>query len=414
AKLAREWGFITADQDVIKAADIQGIYDKIYKDRDLYDFEMDGLVFKIDAAAIQEKVGITEHHPRWMVALKFPAEEASTTVESIDWQVGRTGKITPVANVKPVSLAGATLSRATLHNANFVRENDIAPGDEVFIVRSGDVIPKITGVAIKGKHEHSIPKVCPSCGTSVRDDGVTIWCDNRECVDVQFQKLQYFVKVLKIEHIGGESMKKLWEKGLVRVPADLYKLDKNTLVGMFGKNGGKMFEQIQSRTEVELDTFLASLGIPNLSKVTARSIAERFHTLDKVLAATRDELEQIEKVGKVVSKSIVEGLKGKETFQSLLDAGVTVKPYNVTKVNEQKESPITGMKVYITGSVPGYKKDDLKKLVEAHGGKWAGMSKSLGLLVLGNKVGAVKLEKAKEYGIKTMPAKEFLKLLGVG
>ncbi len=427
------WGFACADQDVIEPKDIARVFADIENRRATFDFEMDGLVFKIEDGPTRDAMGTTEHHPRWMVALKFEAQGATTEVKSIDWQVGRSGKLTPVATFEPIDVGGATLERATCHNARFVTDNDIAIGDEVEIIRSGDVIPKITGVAHKGPDHATFPSICPECGSPVTRDSTDIKCPNPACAAAVFQHIRHFISATRIEQVGEKSLEELWDKGLVRSPADLYKLDRAILSDMFGKNGEKMHDQIQAKKILPLRTFLEAIGISRMEKVTARKIADAFKTFEAVTRASIGDLESIDGIGTVTARGIYTGLQDPSLYQPLLDAGVTIEASKVAspthtvvlgssapplktasttaKITGVEPSPLSGKRVYVTGSLPGFKKAELESLVESLGGTWASISKSLDLLVIGNDPGQVKVDKAKVYGIPTMDGTAFIALI---
>ncbi|NMC04320.1 MAG: NAD-dependent DNA ligase LigA [Candidatus Lokiarchaeota archaeon] len=413
----RAYGFDCADQGIINPAEASNVFARALASRNAIDFEMDGLVFKVVDAGVQASLGATDHHPRWLAAVKFPATEDTTIVVGIDWQVGRTGKLTPVARLEAVELGGATISNATCHNAKFVEDNDLAPGDKVFIVRSGDVIPKINAVAEKGPGHAKIPGTCPECGSPVRSDGTNIFCTNAGCGEMGYQRLMNYVSVAGIEQVGEKSLRRLWDEKGVRTPAALYSISKEQLAAMFGKNGEKMWDQLHGKMAMPLATFLEALGIPRLSKVTAKAIAREIPTLDGVTGASSARLEAIQGIGPETSASIVAAFKDKRIYQDLLDAGVTIVPPRAPSPdlmgNGGAPSPFAGKRIYITGSVPGYKKDDLEALVTGVGGTWtSSVSKNMDLLVVGNNAGPAKLEKAKSLGVKTMDAEAFLRLVG--
>ncbi len=354
-KTIKKWGFKNADFRLTTQLNIEKIYSDVCDRRAEFDFEMDGLVFKINKFEIRNQMGNTEHHPRWMTALKFPAKESSTIIKEITWQVGRTGRLTPVAELEPIELAGARLSRATLHNMDFLIKGDYAPGDRVFIVRSGDVIPKIVGMAEKGSQKAFLPEKCPACGGNVRDDGVSIYCDNLECDEKLFRKLQHFIQVTKIEHLGEETQRKLWNKKLIRNPADLFKLSTETLFSLVGKNGTKIFKQIQNKKSLTLPVFLKSLGIHTLSSGMSKTLSKKFGTFEKIQSLSLTDLENIDGIGKITAQSIYSGLHDKSLYEPLFKAGVVVQPF-ISNVFQAKKTVISGKKIYITGSVQGYNK----------------------------------------------------------
>lgn len=408
-EILNKWGFKSADIKLITSNEIKSVYEDVCDHRLDFDFEMDGLVFKINSAKIQKNMGNTEHHPRWMSALKFPAKQESTIIKEIVWQVGRTGKLTPVANLEPIELAGATISRGTLHNKKFVEEENYATGDKIFLIRSGDVIPKITGMAEKGPHSSVIPSTCPACSAPTQDDDTNVFCSNKNCEERLYRQLRYFIQTVKIEHLGEETLRKLWEKNHVRIPADLYTLERELLHQIIGKNGLKIYKQIQDKKSIPLPTFLKSLGIHQLSTGLAKILAKKFIDFDRITKITVKELKEIEGIGQITADFVVEGFQNKNLYQSLLNNGVIVQSYQ-TRTNKVVDSPISGKKIYITGSIPGYKKVDLENFVVEKGGIWANLNKSLDLLVLGDKAGPSKIEKASKYGVKTVSWEEFMKI----
>lgn len=414
-------GFEHADQGIIDPSKASETYSFVKEGRETYDFEMDGLIFKMNDASVQEKVGCTDHHPRWIAAVKFPSKEDSTVVTGMTWQVGRTRKLTPVAHLEPVELGGATITNATCHNMKFVLDNDIAIGDTVSIIRSGDVIPKINGLLSKGPNKVSLPTECPDCGSPLDNNGTELTCTNAGCGEAVYQRLANYIAVLKIEGIGEKSLRRLWAEKNVKTPADLYKVSKEELAEMFGKNGEKIHDQIRDKKVIPLALFLKALGVHRLSRGFSATLAKQFKTLDAVLAVTEAELQKVDGIGPETSSSIVNSFKDKNIYQPILDAGVTIEPFNEeiqlpVKVGG-KVSQIAGKRIYITGSISGYKKDGLESLVTSNGGVWTdSVSKNMDILVLGDKYGPAKKEKAEGLiksgaKIKLMTPEEFLKLI---
>jgi len=412
--LLKKLGFDVADQGIVTGDDIRDVYVDVTAKRSNYDFEMDGIVYKINDAKIQAKMGSTSHHPRWLAAVKFPDQVGITKIDDIVWQVGRSGKLTPVALIKPIFLSDATLSRATLYNKRFVYNNDIAVGDDVNVIRSGAVIPKVLSVAKKGSGCVNIPTYCPECQSQLKDDGVNIWCCNANCGEARFLRLQNYANVLEIEHLGPKTLRKLWDKGLTREPSDLYKVSQIEYRNLIGLNGVKIYKQLNAKKKIPLHYFLTALGIPGLSYETAKLITRKMKTFNTVLNSKKEDFIAIKGIGPTTADNIVTNLTDTNLYKPLLDVGIIVKDYIPKKKPKAVASPITGMKIYITGSVPGYKdKKSLQSLVESNGGIWKGMSKSLDLLVLGEKAGWKKIEDARNWGLKTMNYKDFLKWLGL-
>lgn len=406
--LLKELGFKTADQGPLEITYLETLYKSITDDRATFDFEMDGLVIKYDRPDDRNSAGVTSHHPKWLIALKFPSAETTTVIQKIDWQVGRTGKVTPVATVSPVDLAGATITRATLHNAKFVTDNVVSVGSRVSIVRSGDVIPKILGVVerpVSGSHV-IIPANCPICDSKLEYDGTTLFCRNKECGDVAIRKIEHFVKTVGIDQLGEKAIQKLWDSGKVRYPFHLYKLDPTYLERELGANGVKIYKNIQNAKSISMDVFLAALGIKSLGLSTARDLAEGIPTIDDV---TDQRIRSI--AGPTISETIITGLGDRSLFEPYRAMGISIVPYKQTKVTVS--SPVSGKRIYITGSVPGYKKDALEALVTGAGGVWSSsVSKNMDILVIGDNAGPAKVQKATELGIQMMSAEKFLKLIG--
>jgi len=407
--------FKTADFSTIKPSEIESTFDNLSNNRNTYDLEMDGLVFKYNDAATRQRVGSTAHHPRWMIALKFPSRGGTTTLKSITWQVGRTGKITPVAEIEPIALSGATFNRVTLHNAKFVIDKKLAPGDSLDIVRSGDVIPKVTGVKNNSTKRPVIPKFCPVCESATSFDGTFLNCTGKSCGETKLQELLHFVDTVKIEGLGEVTARALWDSGAVKSAAGLYSLEKRYLVEQFGKNGEKIYENIQGALKLRLDIFLAALGIKALGKTVSKEIAKEATSLADLTPAFALKVLGNGKIGTDVSEAFA-----KKPWIPFVKAGVTfVKPAKTAgPAKSSKGSSLAGKSVYITGSVEGMKKEDLEAFAESKGLVWKKMSKSLDILVLANKFGAEKLKFAEETNktaakkILVMKWEDFVKEVG--
>ena len=409
-EVLQKMGFDTADQELIDGEEIADLYSRIHAARGTYNFLMDGLTFKINDASERAKMGVTDHHPKWLIALKFPEERKSTTLEGITWQVGRQGKLTPVAELTPTPLAGATISRASLHNAAYVEEGDYAQGDEVELIRSGDIIPQVTGTVKKGPKSALIPKYCPICSEATTRQGPDLFCKNQTCRGAQYKKVWHYLRALEIEHFGPKSLAKLWDEGYIQSFEDLYKLSKPQLQETLGKNGEKIYVQLQQKKEIDLDIFLRGLSIPGVAKVTSTILAENFKTFERLQEATLEELTAIADIGEIIAQNILDYFAESKDYEALFAQGVVVKPYE-PPVTVESKSFITGKAVYITGKVPDYTKKQLEELVTAHGGIWKAFSKSLDLFVIGERAGPSKLEKAKAWNLATMTAEAFLKRL---
>jgi len=437
-----KWGFETADVGLVKNVDgFKKIFDDVTRKRATFDFEMDGVVFKIDDPAIQAQMSVTEHHPRWMVALKFEAAEDETKLTSITWQVGRTFVLTPVAELEPVHLAHAEIKRATLHNARFVRDNKIGAGDMLYIVRSGDVIPKVTGVAKSVNRPEPIPKTCPACGGVTRwgETKVDLFCTNADCPEANIQSILYFLDTIKVKGIGEKTVRRMVADGKVKKPVSVYKLTTEYLTKTFGVNGQKMYDRIVLARKLAIDVFLESLGIELLGQNASRQIAARVKSVDGITPQLVDELFGASSKKAAAMKP---GL-AKRPWKSFIDAGVVIgsgvvrrvtlppvaakpktraKPVGSTRqgtldvlVGKPKPKPaaprpatapskraggssLAGKSVYVTGSVEGYTKQQLEDFVVAHGMVWKELSQTLDYLVTGESgVGMAKIKKVDEW-----------------
>ncbi|MFX1507459.1 MAG: NAD-dependent DNA ligase LigA, partial [Promethearchaeota archaeon] len=286
-ELLHSWGFNTADFKLLNTPtrnDIESLFQQVQKRRDSLDFEIDGLIFKYNDAVQRESAGRTEHHPKWMIALKFASQGDISIVRDITWQVGRTGVLTPVAELDPVEVMGAVIKRATLHNAEFLETLDVAKDDTVMVIRSGDVIPKITEVVDKGVNEASFPSICPSCGSTLIRDGVNLVCTGSPCRDRDIQAIRHWIRVTDIEGLGPKNVAKLYDLGLIRHFPDLYdeKLTEGVLVKHLGKNGSKIFRSIKEKRHLPFHIFLSGLGIESLGRGMAKTLVNHFKTLKEL------------------------------------------------------------------------------------------------------------------------------------
>ena len=435
-KLLHSWGFNTADFKLLKTPtrnDFESLFQQIQAHRDSLDFEIDGLVFKYNEAVQRESAGRTEHHPKWMIALKFASQGDISTVQDITWQVGRTGVLTPVAELDPVEVMGAVIKRATLHNAEFLETLDVAKGDTVMVIRSGDVIPKITEVVDKGANEASFPSKCPSCGSILNREGVNLVCTGSPCRDRDIQAIRHWIRITDIEGLGPKNVAKLYDLGLIKHFTNLYdkEITEGILVKHLGKNGSKIFRSIQEKKRLPFHIFLAGLGIESLGKSMAKTLANHFKTLENLKNASVNDLVSLEGISDLTANYIHSGLLDTSLADQLLSKGVKI-IYNGKKRPIRQRQGLTGLDqfinakdvippssdsqeplktIYITGKVPGVSKRDLEQLVTQYGYEWAPLSKKLDLLVIGENPGTIKLEKAKKYGLTIKTWNEFKKEL---
>ncbi len=391
--------------------------------RDSLPYEIDGVVVKVNKLEQQERLGATAKSPRWAIAFKFKAQQAETLLEKITWQVGRTGIVTPVAELKPVPLAGTTVSRATLHNADEIRRKDIRERDWVFIEKGGDIIPKVVGVDLKKRPKDSkpaeIPKTCPVCGTElVQFEGeVAIRCPNLSCPAQIKRRIEHFASrgAMDIEGLGTALVEMLVDKGLIKDIADIYQLKKEEvaqLERMGEKSAQNLMEAIEKSKQQPLDRLIFALGIPYIGATAAKILAKHFKTLEALQNATKEELEQIDGIGEKMAESIVRYFKNEHNrriLKRLKQAGVK------TELEEDAtiENPVLqGMTFVLTGTLPHLKREEAKALIEKYGGKVSSsVSKKTTYVLAGADPGS-KLNKAQQLGIPIIDEATFLKMIG--
>lgn len=407
----------------IDAKKVLETYYDIQEKRSKMDYEIDGLVIKVDDVKYQEKLGFLSRAPRFAVAFKFKPEEKETILKNIEVQVGRTGALTPVAKLEPVQVGSVTVSNVTLHNPNEIKSKDIRIGDTVVVIRSGDVIPKIVRVVLEKRPSDSkvfeFPKKCPVCGgeTAVTDGDVIVRCINEECPSKITRYIEYFVSkpAMNMDRIGKEWIAVFTKSGLVKTPADLYKITRDDLF-KFERMGEKlasyMLESIENSKNTTLKRFIYALGIRQVGETTADLLAKYFTSVENFKKATIDDLQNIEGIGEISAKSIYDFLHNKKTLKlidDLLDAGVNPVFEKLTTV----ESPLTGKNVVITGSIEGFTRNSAKEAAERLGATvQSAVSKNTDILIVGEKAGS-KLKKAQELGIQIMEADDFIKLANI-
>lgn len=405
----------------IDAKEVLKIYNEIQLNRNKMDYEIDGLVIKVDDIKSQEKLGFLSRAPRFAVAFKFKPEEKETLLNNIEVQVGRTGALTPVAKLKPVQVGGVIVSNVTLHNPNEIKSKDIRIGDTVVVIRSGDVIPKIVRVNFdkrpKESKEFVFPNKCPVCGgdTAITEGDVIVRCINEECPSKITKYIEYFVSkaAMNIDGIGKEWIATFTKSGLVKNPADIYKIKKTDLY-KFERMGEKladnMLNSIKESKKTTLKRFIYSLGMRQVGETTADLLAKYFTSIENFKKATIEDLENIEGIGEISAKSIYDFLnndKSKKIIDDLLAVGVEPIFEKMAII----ESKLTGKNVVITGSIEGFTRTSAKETAERLGAMvQSSVSKTTDILIVGEKAGS-KLKKAEELGIEIMPADDFIKLV---
>ena len=425
---AREWGFKISDQMRIcrSAEEIDAYIAHWDEARRELPFPTDGVVIKVNDFGVRRQLGFTAKAPKWAVAYKFKAEQALTRLDSVAFQVGRTGAITPVANLEPVLLAGTTVRRATLHNAEQMALLDIRPGDMVYVEKGGEIIPKITGVELSQRPADSRPfeyiTVCPECGTPlVKYEGeAKHYCPNQGgCRPQIIGRIIHFIrrKAMDIEGLGEETVELLFENGLLHDIADLYDLRAEQLAclpRLGEKSAENIIRSIRGSVEVPFQRVLFALGIRFVGETTAKYLAAHFRTLDAVMHATREELIEADEVGGKIADAIIDYFADAENLriiERLRKAGLQTEAANKALESES----LAGKNFVITGRFSGHSRDELKELIEAHGGKnLAAVSANVDFLVAGEKIGPAKLQKATKLGVRLISEEELLAMIASG
>ena len=422
---AREWGFkISREARVChSAAEVDEFIAYWDEARHALPFPTDGVVIKVNSYEAQQQLGFTSKVPRWAVAYKFKAEQALTRLESVAFQVGRTGAITPVANLAPVQLAGTTVKRATLHNAEQIAQLDIRLGDMVYVEKGGEIIPKITGVELSERKADSVPfeyiTVCPECGTELtRYEGeAKHYCPNQShCPPQIVGRIIHFIrrKAMDIEGLGDETVELLYESGLVRDVADLYDLRAQQLAvlpRLGEKSADNIMKSIEGSKSVPFARVLFALGIRFVGETTAKYLAAHFGSMEAIMNATVEQLVEAEEVGDKIARSIVEFFadeSNRTIIERLRVAGVQFE----AEERELHSDLLAGKSVVISGKFRRHSRDELKELIELHGGKnLAAVSANVDYLVAGENMGPAKLQKATKLGIKMLSEEEFEALI---
>ena len=425
---ARSWGFNISRHTAIchTRQEIEAFINYWDVERKMLPYATDGIVIKVDSYADQRSLGSTAKAPRWAVAYKFQAEKALTELLSVDFQVGRTGAITPVANLEAVQLAGTTVKRASIHNADQIAALDIRLHDMVYVEKGGEIIPKITGVELSQRPANSKPfeyiTHCPECGAElVRYEGeAKHYCPNASgCKPQIIGRIVHFVgrKAMDIEGLGGETIELLWQNGLIGNIADIYSLDPIKLASLprLGeKSASNILEGVRLSKEVPFERVLFALGIRFVGETTAKYLATHFRTLDNIAAATIEELAEAEEVGVKIASAIVEYFadeNNRQIVEQLRNAGL----HFVMEEKSLRSSALVGKSVVISGRFEGRSRDDMKALVEEHGGKnLAAVSANVDFIVAGDNMGPAKRQKAEKLGITILSEAEFMAMITDG
>ncbi len=424
------WGF-----KISKAMQLCFSLDEVYAFLDHWDkarfdepVATDGVVLKVDSIKAQEQMGYTAKSPRWAIAYKFSAEQKKTILESVDYQVGRTGVITPVANLKAVQLSGTTVKRASLHNADFIAGLKLHIGDSVFVEKGGEIIPKIVGVEERDRDIFDEPVVfpthCPSCQSKLeRVEGEAgYFCPNQEaCIPQQMGKVEHYCSRKAADiRIGPETIDDLFQNGLIKSIADLYKLTSDaiqTLDGFKQKSADKLVASIDASRQRPYSAILFGLGIRHIGETTAKTLVKAFPTIDLLQAQTFESLCEVEDIGPTTAQSILDYFtseQNKALIEELRAFGLAFEERVEESLSEDvlEQSPIKGLTCVISGTFTHYSRDEYKKLLERFGAKLvSSISSKTDFILAGEKMGPSKLEKATKLGIKLYSEDEFISLM---
>ena len=429
---AGEWGFKVPslkDRMIEKTNSIEGIIDFIeYWDSKRSDlpFEVDGIVIKVNRYDRQQRLGFTAKSPRWAIAYKFETEQGVTTLNSVSYQVGRTGAITPVANLEPVSLLGTTVKRASLHNKDQIEKLDLYIGDQVFVEKGGEIIPKVVGVNVSSRKPcaEKIEYItnCPECDTKlVRQEGeANHYCPNDNGCPTQItSKIEHFIsrKAMNIDGLGGETVEQFYKSGLINNIADLYELDPFKMMElerMAEKSVNKILKGVRVSKEIPFEQVLFAIGIRFVGSTVAKTLAKYFKNIDNIKNATLDELTNVDEIGIRIAESIQSFF----TIEKNVEIVNRLKEYGVQMAIVESEEDanlvkiLEGKSVVVSGVFMKFSRDDLKKTIEKLGGKNIGsISKKTSFIIAGDKMGPSKLEKAERLGVRLITEDEFIAMI---
>ncbi len=439
-RMCRSWGFKIPDF-IVKCRTIEEIFDFINyweKERRRLNFDIDGAVIKVNSYAQQHRLGFTAKSPRWAIAYKFTAESAATRLLSIDYQVGRTGAVTPVANLEPVQLAGTTVKRASLHNADIMKKLDVRAGDTVFVEKGGDIIPKITGVDFSlrpaGLAETVFIKNCPECATPLtRNEGeAAYYCPNDTGCPPQIKgKLEHFIsrKAMNIDSLGEGKVEVLFEKGLVNNVADFYRLKESDLLGLEKalpatedkkerkvsfreKTVQNILSGIEASKQVPFHRALYALGIRYVGETVAKKLASHFKTIDRLQQAGFDTLIAVNEIGEKIAGSILEYFQNPVHVQIISDLRAAGIQFEAEETQPAGEGKLAAKTFVVSGVFQRFSRDEIKQTIEQHGGKnVSAVSGSTSFLIAGANMGPAKRQKAEALGVKIISEEEFLQMI---
>lgn len=424
-EMARLWGFKVPDSNLLTSSldQVFAYIDRWELERDQLPFEIDGVVIKVDSIALQQQLGFTAKTPRWAISYKFKAEQALSRLLSIDFQVGRTGAVTPVANLEPVQLAGTMVKRASLHNADQISLLDIRTGDRVYVEKGGEIIPKIVGVDHRRREADSVPfqfiTSCPECGTPLvrQEDEAAHYCPNLEGCPPQIKgRIEHFISRKAMEINAAEAtIDLLYREGLVKDVADLYALEMASVQELerFGeKSAMNLIKSIQLSKNVPFPRVLYALGIRYVGETVARKLAEAKLNLENLIKAGQEELEEVDEIGERIAQSVrsyFQNERNLELVEKLVAAGLQ---FEMEAPEEAVSDLLAGKNFVISGVFIHHSRDELKSIIEQHGGKnSASISSKTDFILAGENMGPSKHEKAQKLGVPIISEEDFMEML---
>jgi len=424
---AKEWGF-----KISEATEICKNLDEVFAFLKKWDIERhhlpvatDGVVIKVNSKNLQDNLGFTAKSPRWAIAYKFKAENVTTQLLDVVYQVGRTGAVTPVAILEPVQIAGTIVKRASLHNADIIQNLGLHLGDTVFVEKGGEIIPKITGVDETKRHPMFQPvkfiENCPECGTQlVRTEGeAAFYCPNDDGCPPQIKgKMEHFVsrKAMDIDGLGEETIGLLYDEGLAKNITELYDLKKEQLANlerMGEKSAQRILDGLEASKKVPFERVLFALGIRFVGETVAKTLAKKLHNIENIQTAKKEELVEIDEIGERIAESVVDWFSKEEHIQFIQKLKEVDLQFQISseKLSGRTEK-LAGLSIIISGTFEKYSRDELKEMVEKNGGKNVGsISKNTSYVLAGENMGPSKLDKANQLGVKIISENEFLKML---
>lgn len=428
---AGEWGFKvpSSQQKTIEICqnidEIMNFINYWEDERLALNFDIDGIVIKVNSYQQQDELGYTAKSPRWAIAYKYKAEEAVTILEKVTYQVGRTGAITPVANLQPVLLAGTTVKRASLHNAGIIAELDVREGDTVKVEKGGEIIPKITGVDLTKRPADSQPlryaTHCPECGTELvkKEEEAAHYCPNETGCPPQIKgRIEHFISrnAMDIDSMGQETIQQLYEAGLVKNASDIYDLTFEQLIEldrMAEKSANRLLSGVEQSKNTPYERVLFALGIRYVGATVAKKLAKKFTTIEKLEEATLEELVAVDEIGERIAQSVIDFFANEKNQAIVAKLKVAGLQFELSEDLLPQSDQLAGKSIVVSGVFHKVSRAEIKAMIEKHGGKSVGsVSAKTAFLVAGDNMGPSKLEKAEKLGVEIISENEFLQLIG--